>query len=35
MGLAMGDKNLIIQMLEDFADKVTATGSTVTLVEFA
>jgi O-acetyl-ADP-ribose deacetylase (regulator of RNase III) len=35
MGLAMGDKNLIIQMLEDFADKVTATGGTVTLVEFA
>ena len=35
MGLAMGDKDLIIQMLEDFADQVTSTGGTVTLVEFA
>ena len=35
MGLAMGDKNLIIQMLEDFADKITETGGSVTLVEFA
>ena len=35
MGLAMGDKDLIIQMLEDFADQITATGGTVTLVEFA
>ena len=35
MGLAMGDKNLIIQMLEDFAKQVTSTGGTVTLVEFA
>ena len=35
MGLAMGDRDLIIQMLEDFADQVTSTGGTVTLVEFA
>ena len=35
MGLAMGNKDLIIQMLEDFADQVTSTGGTVTLVEFA
>jgi O-acetyl-ADP-ribose deacetylase (regulator of RNase III) len=35
MGLAMGDKDLIIQMLEDFADRVTSTGGSVTLVEFA
>lgn len=35
MGLAMGDKDLIIQMLEDFADRVAATGGSVTLVEFA
>lgn len=35
MGLAMGDKELIIQMLKGFADQVTSTGGTVTLVEFA
>ena len=35
MGLAMGDKDLIIQMLEDFAAQITSTGGTVTLVEFA
>jgi O-acetyl-ADP-ribose deacetylase (regulator of RNase III) len=35
MGLANGDKDLIMQMLEDFADQVTSTGGTVTLVEFA
>ena len=35
MGLAMGNKDLIIQMLEDFADQVTSTGGSVTLVEFA
>ena len=34
MGLAMGDKDLIIQMLEDFAVRVTSTGGSVTLVEF-
>ena len=35
MGLAMGNKDLIIIMLEDFANRVTSTGGTVTLVEFA
>lgn len=34
MGLAGGDKELIIAMLEDFAEKVTAKGGSVTLVEF-
>lgn len=34
MGLAGGDKDRIIAMLEDFAEKVTAMGGSVTLVEF-
>lgn len=34
MGLAGGDKDRIIAMLEDFAEKVSAKGGTVTLVEF-
>jgi O-acetyl-ADP-ribose deacetylase (regulator of RNase III) len=34
MGLAGGDPNRIIGMLEEFADRITATGGTVTLVEF-
>ena len=35
MGLAGGDKDRIIAMLEDFATRVTEAGGTVTLVEFA
>ncbi len=34
MGLARGDKTTIMTMIEDFAIKVTATGGSVTLVEF-
>lgn len=34
MGLAGGDKDRIIAMLEDFAEKVAAKGGSVTLVEF-
>jgi O-acetyl-ADP-ribose deacetylase (regulator of RNase III) len=34
MGLAGGDKDLIIAMIEGFADRVTECGGTVTLVEF-
>jgi len=34
MGLAGGDETRIIKLLEDFADRVTATGGSVTLVEF-
>ena len=34
MGLAGGDKGRIMLMLEDFAEKVTARGGSVTLVEF-
>ena len=34
MGLAGGDKNRIIPMIENFAVNVTKTGGTVTLVEF-
>lgn len=34
MGLAGGDKDRIIAMLENFAEKVTAKGGSVTLVEF-
>lgn len=34
MGLAGGDKDRIIAMLEDFAEKVTIKGGSVTLVEF-
>ena len=35
MGLAGGDKNIIIPMIEDFARRVTKKGGSVTLVEFA
>ncbi len=35
MGLAGGDKDLIMAMLENFADAATAQGGSVTLVEFA
>jgi O-acetyl-ADP-ribose deacetylase (regulator of RNase III) len=35
MGLAGGDKDLIMAMLENFADAVSAQGGSVTLVEFA
>lgn len=35
MGLAGGDKDRIIKMLEDFAEKVSALGGSCTLVEFA
>ena len=34
MGLAGGDKDVIIPMIEWFADRVSAEGGTVTLVEF-
>jgi O-acetyl-ADP-ribose deacetylase (regulator of RNase III) len=34
MGLAGGDKNRIIPMIESFADKMMSTGGSVTLVEF-
>ena len=34
MGLAGGNKDRIIAMLEDFAEKVSAKGGSVTLVEF-
>lgn len=34
MGLAGGDKDRIVAMLEDFAEKVTAQRGSVTLVEF-
>lgn len=34
MGLAGGDKDRIIAMLEYFAEKITAIGGSVTLVEF-
>ena len=34
MGLAGGDKDRIVAMLEDFAVKVSAKGGSVTLVEF-
>jgi O-acetyl-ADP-ribose deacetylase (regulator of RNase III) len=34
MGLAGGDKNRIIPMIENFADKMMSTGGSVTLVEF-
>lgn len=35
MGLAGGDSNIIIPMIESFAEKITKTGGSVTLVEFA
>jgi O-acetyl-ADP-ribose deacetylase (regulator of RNase III) len=34
MGLAGGDKTVIMAMLEDFAQEISATGGTATLVEF-
>lgn len=34
MGLAKGNKEVIIEMLENFAEKVTTKGGSVTLVEF-
>lgn len=34
MGLAGGDKDRIIAMIQDFAEQVSATGGSVTLVEF-
>jgi O-acetyl-ADP-ribose deacetylase (regulator of RNase III) len=34
MGLARGDPNRIIPMLEKFAEKIASTGGSVTLVEF-
>jgi O-acetyl-ADP-ribose deacetylase (regulator of RNase III) len=34
MGLAGGDKTVIMAMLEDFAQKISATGGLATLVEF-
>jgi hypothetical protein len=34
MGLAGGDKETIMAMLEDFAQGVSAAGGSVTLVEF-
>jgi hypothetical protein len=34
MGLAGGDKDVIIPMIEWFADKISAEGGTATLVEF-
>lgn len=34
MGLAGGDKERILAMIEDFANKVSAKGGSVTLVEF-
>ena len=34
-GLAMGEKNIILEMLEDFAVAISATGGSATLVEFA
>jgi O-acetyl-ADP-ribose deacetylase (regulator of RNase III) len=35
MGLAKGDKDVIMTLLDAFAEAVNATGGTVTLVEFA
>jgi O-acetyl-ADP-ribose deacetylase (regulator of RNase III) len=34
MGLARGDKNIILEQIENFAKNVNAQGGTVTLVEF-
>jgi hypothetical protein len=34
MGLAGGDKDIIIPMIDMFAERVSAEGGTVTLVEF-
>jgi hypothetical protein len=34
MGLAGGDKNVILEQIEYFAQKVAAKGGSVTLVEF-
>jgi O-acetyl-ADP-ribose deacetylase (regulator of RNase III) len=35
MGLAGGDRNIILEMIEEFADNVAKQGGSVTLVEFA
>jgi hypothetical protein len=35
MGLACGNKERIMAMIEDFANKVSAKGGNVTLVEFS
>jgi hypothetical protein len=35
MGLAGGDKDLIIKLIEIFAERVADKGGSVTLVEFA
>jgi O-acetyl-ADP-ribose deacetylase (regulator of RNase III) len=35
MGLAGGNKDIIVPMIQQFAEQVTRTGGTVTLVEFA
>jgi O-acetyl-ADP-ribose deacetylase (regulator of RNase III) len=35
MGLAGGDKDIIIPMIEMFAERISAEGGTVTLVEFS
>lgn len=35
MGLAGGDKDIIMAMLEDFAEQVSTQGGSVTLVEFS
>jgi hypothetical protein len=34
MGLARGDKNIILQQIESFAEEVSKRGGSVTLVEF-
>jgi O-acetyl-ADP-ribose deacetylase (regulator of RNase III) len=34
MGLAGGDKNIILEILEQFSESITAAGGTFTLVEF-
>jgi hypothetical protein len=34
MGLAGGDKDVIMAMIENFADQVSTQGGSVTLVEF-
>jgi hypothetical protein len=34
MGLAGGDRDTIMEQIEYFAERVTAKGGTVTLVEF-
>jgi hypothetical protein len=34
MGLAGGDRQVILAMIEDFAKEISAKGGSVTLVEF-